>query len=102
MNVIVNANRSKILEEKKMCEALREIFAEELKESNEQGKEIGENRKLIDQICKKLRKQKTVTQIAEDLEELPETIKPIAEAAAGFAPEYDAEKVFEHIYGQSV
>ena len=34
---IVNANKSKILEEKKMCEALREIFEEELKESNKRG-----------------------------------------------------------------
>ncbi len=62
-------------------------------------KEIGRNRQLIEQICKKLRRQKTLTQIADEVEESPETIAPIIKASAESASEYDAEKIFEHIYG---
>lgn len=46
MNVILRANREEAEAEKKMCDALRELFADELKESEirgiEQGTETGE------------------------------------------------------------
>lgn len=41
MDVILRANWEKVKEEKRMCEALRELFAEELEESREQGIEQG-------------------------------------------------------------
>lgn len=37
MDLIVRANWEKVKEEIKMCDALRELFAEELKESEEKG-----------------------------------------------------------------
>lgn len=41
MNLIVRANWEKMEEEKKMCEALMELFSEELKESENRGIETG-------------------------------------------------------------
>ena len=41
MDLIVRANWDKMKEEKEMCEALRELFADELQESEERGKEKG-------------------------------------------------------------
>ena len=48
-------------------------------------------------ICKKLRKNKDIPQIADELEEDVEDIKPICDIAADFAPEYDEEKVIEAV-----
>lgn len=41
MNLIVRANWEQMKEEKQMCEALRELFADELRESEEKGLESG-------------------------------------------------------------
>ena len=43
MDLIIRANWEQMEEEKKMCEALKELFAEELKESEENGIKAGEN-----------------------------------------------------------
>lgn len=71
---------------------------EELAEAKEEGEEKGEVKKLIFLICKKLRKNKTPEQIAEELEEDIEMILPICEAAEEFAPEYDSAKVCEKCF----
>lgn len=41
MDLITRANREQMEEEKKMCDALKELFAEELKEADEKGVEKG-------------------------------------------------------------
>lgn len=61
----------------------------------EEGMEKGETRKLVEQICKKLRKGKTLDIIAEELEEEIEKIRYICEVAAEFAPNYECDKVYE-------
>lgn len=66
---------------------------EELAYAKEDGMQI----KLIEQVCKKLRKNKTPEQIAEDLEEDIEAIRSICRAAEEFAPKYDSNKIFEKI-----
>lgn len=48
-----------------MFEALKELFADELQEAFERGKE----KQMISKICIKLKKKKTVNEIAEELEE---------------------------------
>ncbi len=58
--------------------------------------EILKNRRhLIRRVCRKLQKGRTPEQIADELEEAPELILPICEAAAAFAPEYDCDRVFD-------
>ena len=61
------------------------------------GKKDGELQTLISQVVRKLRKGKSVEQIADELEADMATIAPICQAAEEFAPEYDEEKIFERL-----
>ena len=74
------------------------MFADELQESEERGKEKGneqgEETKLISLVCKKIRKNKAVSVIAEELEEPEEKISLICETARRFAPDYDADQIY--------
>ena len=55
MNLIVRANQKQMEEEKNMCEALNELFAEELKEADLRGRKEGieQGGKIRNQTCKK-------------------------------------------------
>lgn len=80
-------------EEKEMCEALRELFADELQESKEQGEET----KLISWIYAKLKKDKPISAIIEDFGELgepEEKVSLICETARRFAPDYDVDEIY--------
>lgn len=68
---------------------------EELEYARQDGKNEGEILKLIQLICKKMRKQKPISEIAEDLEEEIQIIQPIYEIAQNFAPDYDYERVYK-------
>ncbi|WP_049962336.1 hypothetical protein [Oribacterium sp. FC2011] len=61
------------------------------------GKVEGKEEKLISQICRKLRKGKSVTQIADELEESEIRVRVICDTAAEFAPDYDEEKVIKAV-----
>ena len=50
---------------------------------------------LIEQVCKKLKKGKEITQIADELEIEEAIISEICAVAAACAPEYDYESVLE-------
>ena len=69
------------------------------REGIEIGKEIGlsqgQDKKLIVQICRKLRKGKSVESIAEELEEDVSVVVNICDIASAFAPDYDEEKILE-------
>lgn len=52
---------------------------------------------MIQHQVRKLRKGKSVEQIADELEADMETIAPICKAAEEFAPKYDEEKIFEKV-----
>ena len=64
-------------------------------EGKEIGKEIGERQKIISLVVKKLQKDKSVAEIADDLEEKEEVIAPIYEVALSMKPDYDVEKIYE-------
>ena len=64
-------------------------------EGKEIGKEIGERQKINSLVVKKLQKDKSVAEIADDLEEKEEVIAPIYEAALSMKPDYDVEKIYE-------
>ncbi|MBQ9118650.1 MAG: hypothetical protein IJY09_01170 [Lachnospiraceae bacterium] len=67
----------------------------ERKDAKEEGRLEGEWKKLIELVCKKLRRGKSPEQIAEELEEEEAVIAKICELAALDAPEYDGDAVFE-------
>ena len=93
MDLIIRANQEQYEEGKKMCEALRELFADELEEREERGMEKGLEKgiekgiekgmergaivKLISQIRKKHQKGLSASEIAEILEEDPEQVHKI-------------------------
>ena len=74
-----------------MCKA----WEDQNNEGREEGRELGERQKIISQIVKKLQKDKSVAEIADDLEEKEEVIAPIYEAALSMKPDYDVEKIYE-------
>ncbi len=49
---------------------------------------------MVELVCKKLIKGKTISTIAEELEETESTIKDIVSCAKKYAPEYDSEAVY--------
>lgn len=65
------------------------------REAYEDGMAMGELHKTILMVCKKLKKNKTLEEIAGDLEEEVSVIAPIYHVAEKFAPEYAPDKVFE-------
>ena len=69
---------------------VKELFYED---GRAEGRAEGEDRKLIKQICCKLRKGKSISQIADELEEDEVRIKAICDAAEKYAPDYDENKV---------
>ena len=66
-----------------------------LRQGREEGREEGDVRRLLAQICRKLSKGKSLQEIAEDLEEKEKDIQDMYEFAITFAPEYDENRVFE-------
>ena len=64
-------------------------------EQKNEGRELGERQKIISLVVKKLQKDKSVAEIADDLEEKEEVIAPIYEAALSMKPDYDVEKIYE-------
>ena len=63
-------------------------------EGIQQGLQQGEEQKLIELICRKVRKGKALEVIAEELEEEVSTIAPIYEAVLQSAPDYDTGKMY--------
>lgn len=59
------------------------------------GKEIGQNQKLIELICRKLKRGKNPETIAGELEEDVSLVREICRIAGKFAPDYNAERVYE-------
>ena len=64
-------------------------------EQKNEGRDLGERQKIISLVVKKLQKDKSVAEIADDLEEKEEVIASIYEAALSMKPDYDVEKIYE-------
>ena len=65
------------------------------KKGREEGRKEGRKKEQVSLIVKKIKKNKTVAEIADDLEEKEEVIAPIYEAALSMKPDYDVEKIYE-------
>ena len=78
-----------------MCKAWEDQKNEGRELGREEGRELGERQKIISLIVKNLQKDKSVAEIADDLEEKEEVIAPIYEAALSMKPDYDVEKIYE-------
>lgn len=63
----------------------------------EEGLKQGQQKNLVTLVCKKIRKNKSIERIADELETTVNDIRKIYDAACKCAPEYDDEKVFFEI-----
>ena len=61
------------------------------------GEAIGVTKHLVSLVCKKIAKNKSVEQIADELEEDVSKIQKIYDIAKEFAPNYDVEKIIEKL-----
>ncbi len=97
---------SRLRGDDKMCEALRELMAEDLKEAEnigiEKGIEKGADRYLISLVCKKLVRGKAPEIIAEELEEDIIVVQKICDAAKEFSPHYDVDKIYDALESTEV
>ena len=60
-------------------------------------REEGDTGRLVNQICKKLKKGMSVSQIAEAVEEDEARVQTIVDIAKKYAPEYDVEKIVKEL-----
>ncbi|MCM1289032.1 MAG: hypothetical protein NC240_12095, partial [Clostridium sp.] len=70
------------------------LFEEEKQQAVKVAFDEGEFKRLITQVCRKLRKSKEIDVIADELEEDIAVISEICEAAKPYAPEYNEELVY--------
>ena len=99
----MRANWQELKEERKMCEALRELFADDLRESREEGimegrnvgKREGEASKVIEIVIKKYKKGCSVKETADMLEEPQTLIKQIYDVIGQCAPDYNVEAIYK-------
>lgn len=68
-----------------------------LQKGLKQGVELGSQKKLISQVCKKLSKGMSASEIADIFEEPEDLIQKICTAAVACAPEYDVEQIYKAI-----
>ena len=102
-DTIMRANWEEMKEERKMCEALRELFADDLRESELKGRNAGKIEgkvegaasKIIELVIKKYKKGCTEEETADMLEESPSLIKQIYEVIDQCAPDDDVEKIYK-------
>ena len=102
MDLIMRANWETCQEVDKMCDALRELFADELEEREnkgiEKGLERGKMAKLINQVMRKRERGQSAARIAEDLMEPEEVVQKLYDLIGRY-PDSDAESISVHIKG---
>lgn len=82
-----------------MDDARREERKAGRAEGRAEGQAEGAEIYLIQMVCKKLSKGKTIDEIAEDLEEDYANIERIAVVAEKNAPEYNVETIYKELHG---
>ena len=84
-----------------MCEALKELFSDDLRESREQGiiegRIEGRNAGRIELIIKIFQKGYTAEATADMLEEPVSRIRQIYDVIEKSAPDYDAETIYKQL-----
>ena len=100
MDLILRANWETCQEVEKMCDALRELFADELEEREtiglEKGLEQGKMAKLITQVMRKREKGQSAARIAEDLMEPVDVVQRLYDLI-GLHPDSDAEHILAYM-----
>lgn len=105
MNAMTNSRRFlellKPLREGRKGTMMTYLFDEAEARGLKKGREEGRLKQLVVMSCRKLRRGKNASQIAEELEEDYPVIQDIVIAAADFAPEYDPDAVFKSMVSEN-
>jgi len=109
-DAVMRANWEKLKEGSNMCEALKELFADDFKESELKGRNAGriegriEGRtegaasKIIELVIKKHQKGYTAEDTADMLEEPVSRIRQIYDVIEKSSPDYDAETIYKQLH----
>ncbi len=93
---VIDRNTSNYVREWIRMTQVGRLFEEEKLQAVKAAFGEGEFKKLITQVCRKLRKSKDVDVISDELEEDIEVISEICKAAEEYAPDYNVELVYEN------
>ena len=94
----VTRSKLKFKEDKEAMEVSMCLAIDEMrKEERSEGRLEGRTQTLIELVCKKIRKGKSLDTIADETEEELSVITPIYQAALSNAPDYDCEKIFAQL-----
>ncbi len=93
-----------------MCDALRELFAEELQDSKAEGKTEGRTEGRVEEraeekirlIIKKYKKGCTPEETADMLEETAELIQQIYDVLDQCAPDYNVQEIYQILREKAV
>ena len=100
-DAVMRANWEKLKEGSNMCEALKELFADDFKESELKGRIEGRNagkiEGRIELVIKKHQKGYTAEDTADMLEEPVARIRQIYDIIEKSAPDYDAETIYKRL-----
>ncbi len=69
----------------------------EIRHAAHVAREQADARRLVKQICKKLRRDMPIIQIANEVEEDEDRVREIADIAQKYAPDYDIEKIVQEL-----
>ncbi len=97
-DTIMRANWEEMKEERKMCEALKELFADDLRESELKG----ETSKLIELVIRKYKKGCSAEETADMLEEPLSLIQQIYDVLEQHAPNYNIETIYKALLNKAV
>ena len=89
-----------------MCQALRELFADDLRESElkgtNAGKREGKIEAKIELIIKKYKKGCSAEETADMLEEPINLMRQIYEMLDQYTPDYDVEKIYKGLLEKAI
>ena len=105
-DAVMRANWVKLKEGSNMCEALKELFADDLKElfaddfkeSELKGRNAGKMEGKIELVIKKHQKGYTAEATADMLEEPVSRIRQIYDVIEKSSPDYDAETIYKQLH----
>ncbi len=105
-DTVMRANWKELEAEKKMCDALKELFAEELQDSRTEGRAEGRTEGRAEEklalIIKKYKKGCTPEETADMLEETAELIQQIYDVLNQCAPDYNVQEVYQILRKKAV
>ena len=80
-------------------QGLQQGLEQGLQQGIQQGLQQGKEKSSINLVCKKVKRGKSLSVIAEELEEEEESLKVIYEAVLDAAPDYDVDQIYDVLHG---